>query len=177
MRPLLIVSAILTATALANWPQAAGPNGTWSVPDAKAPTSWSVARNQNILWRAPLPNGGQSGIAVWGNRLFLTTFEPYKPGAPKTSSVILGHAIDAQTGKILWSVRRSALATASATMGNRQPPITIPTASLVYTKPGTVKRATSMGSVACGPNPRSVATSREIFPAGPRRTIHDSATT
>jgi outer membrane protein assembly factor BamB len=89
----------------ANWPQAAGPNGTWAVPDAKAPTEWSVAGNRNILWRAPLPNGGQSGIAVWGDRLFLTTFEPYKPGAPKTSATVLGHAIDAHTGKILWSVR------------------------------------------------------------------------
>src|SRR5258707_422580 len=97
VRPTLILSAMLTATALANWPQAAGPNGTWSVPDAKPPVSWSVARNENILWRAPLPNGGQSGIAVWGNRLFLTTFEPYKQGAPKTSATILGHAVDAQT--------------------------------------------------------------------------------
>ena len=41
----------------------------------------------------------------WGNRLFLATFEPYKPGAPKISATILGHAIDANTGKILWSVR------------------------------------------------------------------------
>ena len=89
----------------ANWPQAAGPNGTWNVPDAKPPIEWSVAANKNILWRAPLPNGGQSGIAVWGDRLFLTTFEPYKPGAPKTSATILGHAIDAKTGKILWSVK------------------------------------------------------------------------
>lgn len=105
VRPRLILSAILTATALANWPQAAGPNGTWIVPDAKPPVSWSVARNENILWRAPLPNGGQGGIAVWGNRLFLTTFAPYKQGAPKTSATILGYALDAQTGKILWSVR------------------------------------------------------------------------
>src|SRR3989441_12864149 len=95
----------LASLLAANWPQAAGPNGTWSVPDARPPVEWSVARNQNILWRAALPNGGQSGIAVWGDRLFLTTFEPYKPGDPKFSTVILGHAIDARTGKILWSVR------------------------------------------------------------------------
>ncbi len=95
----------LAATLLANWPEAAGPHGSWSVPEAKAPVSWSVARNENIRWRMPLPNGGQSGIAVWGNRLFLTTFEPFKPGSPKTSATILGHSIDAQTGRILWSVR------------------------------------------------------------------------
>ncbi len=90
---------------LANWPQAAGPNGTWSVPDAKPPVTWSVARNQHILWRTPLPNGGQSGIAVWDNRLFLTTFEPWHPGAPTKSATILGHAVDAKSGKILWSVK------------------------------------------------------------------------
>jgi len=89
----------------ANWPQAAGPNGSWSVPDAKPPVRWSVARNEHILWRAPLPNGGQSGIAVWGDRIFLTTFPPYTRGAPKKSATILGHAIDRKTGKILWSVR------------------------------------------------------------------------
>ena len=72
--------ALLSAITVANWPQAAGPDGTWSVPDAKPPISWSVALNRNILWRTPLPNGGQSGIAVWGDRLFLTTFEPYRPG-------------------------------------------------------------------------------------------------
>src|SRR6185295_10265935 len=97
VKPVLLF-VLVAASALANWPQAAGPHGSWSVPEAKAPVSWSVARNQNIVWRAPLPNGGQSGIAVWGDRLFLTTFEPYETGAPKMSSTILGHAIDAKNG-------------------------------------------------------------------------------
>ncbi len=96
---------LLFLSLAANWPQAAGPDGTWSLPSAKPPVQWSVARNQNILWRTPLPNGGQSGIAVWGDRIFLTTFEQYVPGTPKFSATILGHAIDAKTGKILWSVK------------------------------------------------------------------------
>jgi hypothetical protein len=86
------------------WPQAGGPDGTWRVPGV-APTSWSVALNQNIVWRSPLPSGGQGGIAVWGDRLFLTTFDVYQPGASKMSATILGHALDASTGKILWSVK------------------------------------------------------------------------
>jgi outer membrane protein assembly factor BamB len=89
----------------ANWPQAAGPDGNWRVRAANAPVAWSVSLNQNILWRTPLPNGGQSGIAVWGDRLFLTTFDEYRDGDPKFSASILGHCLDARTGRLLWSVR------------------------------------------------------------------------
>src|SRR5450432_3580747 len=103
-----LVAAILQMQAgisTQTWPQAAGPKGNWRADGPTAPVHWSVARNQNIVWQAPLPNGGQSGIAVWGDRIFLTTFDTYKQGDPKFSSTILGHAIDAKTGKILWSVK------------------------------------------------------------------------
>ena len=100
----LVLTTGLTGVLLANWPQAAGPNGDWRVP-TPAPVAWSVARNVNIAWRSPLPSGGQSGIAVWGNRLFLTTFDVYREGDPKFSGTILGHCLDARTGKILWSVK------------------------------------------------------------------------
>ena len=97
----------LTLAAAANWPQAAGPEGSWRVRDntRHAPIEWSVALNRNILWKTSLPNGGQSGIAVWGDRLFLTTFDEYKDGDPKFSATILGHCLNAKTGKLLWSVK------------------------------------------------------------------------
>jgi hypothetical protein len=98
MRFLLIFSLSLAA---ANWPQAGGPNGAWQVTGAEPPTKWSVARNENIAWRVPLPNAGQSGIAVWGDRLFLTTFAAGEKGF---SGKITGLAIDAKSGKTLWSV-------------------------------------------------------------------------
>ena len=89
----------------ADWPQAAGPDGNWQGHGPAAPVHWSVARDENILWRTALPNGGQSGIAVAGGRIFLTTFDVYKAGDSKMSGTILGHCIDAVTGKILWSVK------------------------------------------------------------------------
>jgi outer membrane protein assembly factor BamB len=89
----------------ANWPQAAGPEGTWRVRGPAPPAEWSAALERNIVWRSPLPNGGQSGIAVWGDRLFLTTFDVYRDGDPKFSGAILGHCLDARTGKLLWSVK------------------------------------------------------------------------
>lgn len=86
-----------------SWPQAGGPEGTWRIP-GDAPKSFSVTLDQNILWKAPLPGGGQGGIVVWGDRLFLTTFAQYQAGASKMSATIWGHALDANTGQILWSV-------------------------------------------------------------------------
>ena len=58
----------------ANWPQAAGPNHNWTVTTQQSVTlKWSAERNENIRWRTTLPESGQSGIAVWADRLFLTT--------------------------------------------------------------------------------------------------------
>ena len=85
---------------VANWPQAGGPNGSWRVDVANAPTSWSVAANTNIVWHQPLPNEGQGGIAVWGDTLFLETFPA---GVSKNSLDVVGHAIDRNTGMIKWS--------------------------------------------------------------------------
>ena len=104
-RYLIQVLLLLPSLCFGAWPQAAGPDGSWSIHGPEAPLAWSVSRDQNILWRAPLPNGGQSGIAVWGDRLFLTTFDRYKEGDPKFSGDILGHCLDAKNGKILWSVK------------------------------------------------------------------------
>jgi outer membrane protein assembly factor BamB len=101
----LLFGLLSTSATAQNWPQAAGPNGTWRYKAGNAPAAWSVARNKNIVWRSPMPNGGQGGITVWGDRLFLTTFEEYKEGTPKYSANILGHCLDAKTGKILWSVK------------------------------------------------------------------------
>lgn len=85
------------------WPQAGGPLGNWSSPKGKAPARWSVVRNENVLWRTPLPEGGQGGIAVWQDRVFLTTLKPEET-APPTGKDIVGYCLDAQSGKILWQV-------------------------------------------------------------------------
>src|SRR2546430_1490305 len=84
----LLYAAAASSALLANWPQAGGPDGNWRARGSGAPTSWSVALNQNVVWRSALPNGGQSGIAVWGDRLFLTTFDVFHDGDPKFSGTI-----------------------------------------------------------------------------------------
>lgn len=88
----------------ANWPQAAGPNGDWAVETKqKVPMSWSVETGKNIRWKVPLPETGQSGIAVWQDRLFLTTMKPLSAEATaKTGSDIVLHCFDANNGTQLW---------------------------------------------------------------------------
>jgi sugar lactone lactonase YvrE len=70
----LALAALAACVALAaDWPQAAGPAGHWRVSGNLPPVEWSVSLNRNITWRTALPNGGQSGIAVSGDRVFLTS--------------------------------------------------------------------------------------------------------
>ncbi|MEQ2008003.1 MAG: PQQ-binding-like beta-propeller repeat protein [Limisphaerales bacterium] len=85
------------------WPQAGGPHGTWAVEADSLPVKWSVARGEGVLWRITLPETGQGGIAVWGNRVFLTTLKP-EVGKLPLGRDIIGHCLDAKTGKILWTV-------------------------------------------------------------------------
>lgn len=101
----LVMAPVLAASGPGgNWPQAGGPDGTWSVSAKNPPTHWSVARNENILWKTTLPEEGQSGIAVWGDRLFLTTMKPQTPeNARKPGHDIVGYCLDSKTGKILWT--------------------------------------------------------------------------
>jgi outer membrane protein assembly factor BamB len=90
--------------AFADWPQAAGPHGTWQT-SGNAPLKWSVARGESIVWKTTLPETGQSGIAVANGRVFLTTMKPLAEGAKsKEGSDIVGYCLDARDGKILWTV-------------------------------------------------------------------------
>ena len=100
----LIMCFALTTTCLADWPQAAGPNHDWTVTtDGPVPLAWSVEKNENIRWRLTLPETGQSGIAVWGDRLFFSTMKPLAADATKKKgSDIVIYCVDARLGKILW---------------------------------------------------------------------------
>jgi hypothetical protein len=89
---------------MAEWPQAGGPDGSWTTKE-RAPHRWSVAENRNILFKTELPETGQSGIAKYGDRLYFTTMEPLRNArARKDGGNVTGHAADANTGELLWSI-------------------------------------------------------------------------
>ena len=86
---------------------AAGVDGSWSVKTEESfPKEWSVTTGKNILWKTTLPEGGQSGIAVWENRLFLTINKPLpidtQPADAKGAD-IEAYCLDATSGETLWT--------------------------------------------------------------------------
>ena len=91
-----------------HWPEIRGPKHNYHLTsNTEYPKKWSVITGENIRWRMPLPETGQSGIALWGDKLFLTCFRKLKKDdtAPKGTwvSETRGYCLSAKTGKILWS--------------------------------------------------------------------------
>jgi len=88
-----------------NWPQAAGPQGDWATrTDAEVPASFNAASSENVLWTRPLEESGQSGIAVWEDRLFLTILKPFEPNGQEEAktSTIRALCLDASNGETIW---------------------------------------------------------------------------
>src|ERR1700722_18709351 len=54
-----------------NWAHWRGPSGQGYSSDATVPLTWS--EKENLIWKTPLPGGGNSTPIVWGDRIFLTT--------------------------------------------------------------------------------------------------------
>lgn len=104
MRQFLFVLTLVVASAdmllASDWPQAAGPQGNFIV-EGKAVSIFSVAMNQNVVWRSPLPSTGQGTPIVSNGRVFVTSHEPIVQDS-ETGSLILGMCFDATTGKELW---------------------------------------------------------------------------
>ena len=69
--------------AVSQWPMASGPQGTWATNTEEViPVRWSVSNDSNILWKRVLPEGGQSGIAIWNDRVFFTINKPLPENTP-----------------------------------------------------------------------------------------------
>lgn len=69
----LALSTLLLAIApavAANWPAWRGPEGSGVSPEKNIPTRWSST--ENVRWKIPLPDRGNSTPAVWGDKVFVT---------------------------------------------------------------------------------------------------------
>ncbi len=94
--PLLVLAILLSSwatTPAANWPQWRGPRGDGISDETDLPTHWN--REENVRWRAALPEPGNSTPVVWENRVFVT--QPMAGGERRT--VI---CFDRESGTRLW---------------------------------------------------------------------------
>jgi len=84
----------LTASvSAANWPGWRGLDGSGVASEKNLPFHWST--NENLAWRVPLPDRGNSTPIVWGERVFVTQ-------SITANSRRMVMCFDSGTGRLLW---------------------------------------------------------------------------
>jgi outer membrane protein assembly factor BamB len=76
---------------ISNWPGFRGPNGSGVSDSAKPPVHFGP--KENVAWAVDLP-GSPSSPCIWGDRIFLTTFNVDK---------LETRAYQRSDGKLLWT--------------------------------------------------------------------------
>ena len=88
---LSLVAALASTATAANWPGWRGPDGNGVSPEKKIPVKWSAT--ENVRWKVPLTERGNSTPVVWGGRVFLAQ----NSGQERTVM-----CFDRGAGKLLW---------------------------------------------------------------------------
>ncbi len=84
---------IMTSARAGNWPAWRGPLGTGVSSEKELPLNWST--NENVRWRTPLPERGNSTPIVWDNRVFVTQATDKAGGRTLI-------CFDRADGKLVW---------------------------------------------------------------------------
>lgn len=93
MMKALIAVLLSCGCAFGNWPAWRGPEGIGATHETKLPLRWST--NENIRWRTPLPERGNSTPIVWNDSVFVT--QAIENGNRRTLI-----CFDRKTGKQRW---------------------------------------------------------------------------
>src|SRR6185369_10112319 len=89
----LLLLHVLTPAGAAHWPAWRGPHGDGQCDEKNLPLRWST--NENVRWRIPLPDRGNSTPVVWGSRVFVT-----QAVARESRRMLM--CFDRATGALLW---------------------------------------------------------------------------
>ena len=99
-----------------NWPSFRGVRASGVADGFATPTKWDAEKNENVLWKTPIPGLGHSSPVVWGDRVFVTTAISGKPKAelkvglygditPVEDDTVQQwkvYCVNKKTGKIEW---------------------------------------------------------------------------
>jgi outer membrane protein assembly factor BamB len=86
---------MISATAVAEWPQFRGPSGQGQSLASELPLRWS--ESQNIAWKAAIPGEGWSSPVIADGQIWLTT-------AAEGGASLRALALDQETGRLLHNV-------------------------------------------------------------------------
>lgn len=75
-----------------NWPQWRGPRGDSTTQETGLPVTWS--ETENVVWKAALPEWGDSTPAIWGDAIFLTS---------ESDGKLLLVRLSTKDGQIVWT--------------------------------------------------------------------------
>lgn len=88
-----VLLGLATQVAGANWPAWRGPEGNGICLETNLPLHWGT--NENVRWRVPLPERGNSTPIVWSNRVFVT-----QAVSPESRRTLM--CFDRRGGQLLW---------------------------------------------------------------------------
>ncbi len=90
---LTLALALAPLCSAANWPMWRGPDGDGTCEESGLPVKWGAT--ENVAWKVPLPERGNSTPVVWGDRVFVTQ-------AIEDEGKRLLFCFDRRDGTLLW---------------------------------------------------------------------------
>ena len=100
-------SVLSTSSRADNWPAWRGPTGQGTSAETNLPVTWSAT--ENVKWKVPLPDQGNSTPVIWGDKVFITqatdkTTWPPKGGngGPASAETRMLLCLSRSDGKELW---------------------------------------------------------------------------
>jgi outer membrane protein assembly factor BamB len=106
VRASVVVLWLTLPASAGNWPAWRGPDGQGHSPEKDVPLRWSD--KENVRWKVPLPDEGNSTPIVWGDRVFITqatektVWPPPQQGGPATANSRCLMCFNRADGKLLW---------------------------------------------------------------------------
>eukprot|EP01031_Cornospumella_fuschlensis_P011932 gene11932-14592_t len=68
--PCALILLLCHSALAANWPMWRGANGDGTCAESSLPLKWSTT--ENVVWKTPLPDRGNSTPVVWGDQVLVT---------------------------------------------------------------------------------------------------------
>src|SRR6187431_2955068 len=90
---LIILMVVSAAAQAADWPGWRGPTGQGFCEEKDIPVTWSD--KENVKWKVPLEDPGNSTPVIWGDKIFLTQANK---GGSRRSLLCFARG----DGKLLW---------------------------------------------------------------------------